>query len=253
MQFNGLVNEARSFVTKNSPTILTALAAAGVISTAVLAIEATRRSYEHFHENYSCVFPTDEKYAFVKTYWRNYVPTLVTAGVTITCLIGSTRIYSGRSAALAALYGATEKAFAEYKGKVLETVGESKEQKIYESVVQDRLNANPVNNTLVFVTGSGSQLCYDMLSGRYFLSDMETIRQQVNALNQELINDTWVPLNRFYSLLGLENISLGNNIGWIPDNLVELIYTSKIAEDGRPCLVLDYRTEPKLEDQLRYW
>ena len=252
MQFNGLVNEARSFVTKNSPTILTALAAAGVVSTAILAAEASIRS----HKDYFMRAVGDEEHTkmdLVKLYWKNYVPTLAMAGVTITCLIGSGRIYSTRSATLAALYGATEKAFSEYKGKVLESVGESKEQKIYEGVVQDRLNTNPVNNTLVYVTGSGNQLCYDMLSGRYFLSDMETIRQQVNALNQELINDTWVPLNRFYSLLGLENISLGNNIGWIPDNLVELIYTSKIAEDGRPCLVLDYATEPKLEDMLRYW
>ena len=112
MQFNGLVNEARSFVMKNSPTILTALAAAGVVSTVILSAEASIRS----HKDYFMRAVGDEEHTkmdLVKLYWKNYVPTLAMAGVTITCLIGSGRIYSARSAALAALYGATEKAFSE--------------------------------------------------------------------------------------------------------------------------------------------
>ena len=67
----------------------------------------------------------------------------------------------------------------EYKTKVVQEIGKTKETKIHDEVVKDHISKNPPNIDNVIMTGSGDVLCYDMLSGRYFMSSYETIRQKI--------------------------------------------------------------------------
>jgi hypothetical protein len=56
-----------------------------------------------------------------------------------------------------------------------------------------------------------------------------------------------VSLNDFYYDLGLPDIDLGNDLGWaVEDGPVEFGKpTSKVAEDGTPCLVITYSVAPR--------
>ena len=79
---------------------------------------------------------------------------------------------------------------------MVETIGKKKEQAIRDDIAKDRVTANPVRE--VVVTDRGSTLCYDSLSGRYFKSDIETLRKTVNDLNRRMRDEMFISLNDFY-------------------------------------------------------
>ena len=58
----------------------------------------------------------------------------------------------------------------------------------------------------------------------------------------------YVSLNDFYYEIGLPSIKLGDDIGWNIDNgYIDLHFSSQLAEDGRPCLVIDYLYGPRYD------
>ncbi|WP_254556795.1 DUF6353 family protein, partial [Salmonella enterica] len=80
----------------------------------------------------------------------------------------------------------------------IETLGEKKEKQIREEIDKDRIKKNPVGKSEVIITGNGKTLCYDHTSGRYFESDMETIKRAVNTINKQMLDEMYVSLNDFY-------------------------------------------------------
>ena len=121
----------------------------------------------------------------------------------------------------------------------------TKEEKIKEEIIQDRLNNNPVKDGAVILTGKGDYLCYVSFSSRYFRSNVDSIQRSENIFNQKLLREGWMDINQFYDELGLDPIELGNNYGWVGQyNLLQLRFTVKLAKNDEPCLVLEYRTQP---------
>ena len=58
----------------------------------------------------------------------------------------------------------------------------------------------------------------------------------------------YISLNEFYEELGLSHTMIGDQLGWnIDKGLIELDFSSQIAEDGTPCLVIDYSIAPKYD------
>ena len=228
-------------VKRNSPAILTGMAAAGVVTTTVMAVKATPKAMllvDSLEEK------NPSKMDILKVTWRVYVPTALMASVTIGCMIGANHINIRRNAAIAGLYSITEKNLKDYQDKVIETIGKNKESIIKEEIVQDKLNANPVENNEVILTGNGEMLCYDELSGRYFKSDVETLRRAMNDVNRDMRMNMWVLLNEWYNEIGLEGIALGDDIGWDVDRPLELEFTSKLTSKNEPCLVVEYYPLP---------
>lgn len=69
---------------------------------------------------------------------------------------------------------------------MIETIGEKKEQTVRDAIAKEHIEKDPVENKEVIVLGRGSTLCYDSVSGRYFKSDMETIKKAENELDARL-------------------------------------------------------------------
>lgn len=238
-------------LTKHSPEILTGVGIAGMFTTVVLAVKATPKALHLIEEKKKETgvekLPPLE---VVKTTWKCYIPAAVTAALSTTCLISSNSISARRNAVLATAYNIAETARREYKEKVIETIGEKKEQVINEKIAQDKIDKNPVKNSDVIITDVGSTLFYDTFSGRYFKSDMQRIRKAENDLNFTMRNDNYVSLNDFYEAIGVERTSLGDELGWNIDNgKVEIGKTARITEDGQACIVLQYNIAPKYD----YW
>ena len=85
----------------------------------------------------------------------------------------------------------------------------------------------------------------DSISGRYFRSDLDTIRKVVNSLNREMTHQNYISLNKFYSELGLPGIKDGDYIGWnIDRGLIELDFDACITDTDEPCIVIDYNITP---------
>lgn len=234
---------------KHSPKILTVLSVAGVASTAKLASDAGVKSnaviIDLRNQN-----PEVTKKELIKAVFPIYIPTILMGGATIGCMIGATAVASKRNAVLASLYSATDLALKQYQEKTFALDDGKTDKRVRDAVAKDLVESHPVHGSEVIVTGKGKSLCYDSLSGRYFESDIDTIKRAVNRINRAIISEMWITLNQFYDELGLTPVLLGERIGWNVDNMLELKFSSQIASDGRPCIVLGYYTEPIPYDYL---
>ena len=245
------IKTAQLAVSKHSPEILTGLGIAGMITSTVLAVRATPKALQLIEQKKEELeLPETEKLhpvEVVKAAWKPYIPAVVTGIVSTSCLIGASSVSLRRNAALATAYKLSETALTEYKGKVLETVGEKKEQLIREKVAQERLDKNPVGNNEVIITGKGDTLCYDYMSKRYFMFDIEKLRRVENELNKRMIHDICgaVSLNEFYDEIGLERVEWGDEIGWNTDELIDIGISPGMTEDEKPCIVVSHHTAPK--------
>jgi len=246
-KLNMLIKGFGRAVAHNSPTILTAMGVAGTISTAVLAVKGTPQALriidekEHAHDGLYEKISVWEK---VKATYPCYIPAASVGAVTIACIIAGNSISTKRNAALMSLYSITETGFREYQDKVIETVGAQKEQKIRDDIAQDRVDRNPVSDREVVIINGSDVLCYDTISGRYFKSDVETIRRAVNDINELVINNGYASQNDFYAAIGLPRAIVGEELGWSTDNMLNVEFSATLAEDGKPCMALNYRMFP---------
>lgn len=234
-------------VSKRSPEILTGIGIAGMIVTSVLAVQATPKALrliELRKEELEVDQLTGKE--TVKAAWKCYIPAAATCVVSSACLIGASSVNLRRNTALAAAYTLSDTALREYREKVVETLGEKKEQAVREKIAEDHIKNDPVSAKEIIITGKGNTRCYDMHSGRYFTSDIDLIKRAVNELNRQLVLDMYVSLNDFYDLLGLSHSDLGYDLGWNIDcGLVEVEFSSHLSEDKVPCLAMKYSVAPK--------
>lgn len=235
---------------KHSPEILTGLGITGMITTTVMAVKATPKALDIIndmeYEKGDILTPVEK----VKATWKCYVPSAITGALSITCLISASSVSSKRNAVLATAYKLSESALKEYQEKVVETIGEKKEEKIRDAIAKDVIERNPVKNNEVIITDNGDTLCYDAISGRYFKSSIDKINKIVNELNRSMLGDMYVSLNDFYYELGLKGTDLGDQLGWnINRGFIDLRFSTQLSEDDTPCLVIDYSVPPRYDFQ----
>jgi len=243
-------------ITRKSPEILTALGVVGVVSTTLMAIKATplalRAMQQHEIEYYDYYGDDAVELTELERIYpglKFYIPTVISAGLTIMCIIGAHRVSSQRNAALAALYTMSETKLVEYQDKVSKTFGEKKEAKLSDELAKDEVDKHPISegDTNIIITGRGDHLCFDALSSRYFMSDIERIRQAVNSFNESMLNgDMYKTLNEFYDDIGLKPTELGQNMGWsIDTGLLDIKFTAVISDNNVPCIVLNFPIHPR--------
>lgn len=234
----------RKLLSDNLPILLTSTAISGVISTAALAVKATPKATRDIWDAQSEFGRELTKLEVVRLTWQYYTPAVIMGGLTIGAIITLRGVDAKRQAAIAGLYSLTDKAFTEYKERVIQEIGESKESKIQDEIAKTHIEENPITSSEVIITGAGKHLCYDSVTGRYFESDIETIRRAVNDINLKCINEMYAEQNDFYRLIGLPITAYGAEVGWRTDHPLDIHFSSHITEDGRPCLSLDYRLQP---------
>ena len=235
---------------RHAPEILTGIGVAGMVTSTVLAVKATPKAYRLVNDRKDELevekLPVTE---LVKTTWKCYIPAVVTCGASIACLVGASSVNFKRNAALATAYKLSEAALSEYKDAVIETIGEKKEQSVRDKVAEERLKKNPVSKSEVIVTGNGTTLCYDPVGNSYFKSSIQQIESAKNKLNARMLSENYVSLNDFYDELGIGHTKLGDDLGWdiYKDGLIDIAFSSQLADDGTPCLVMDYRVAPRYD------
>ena len=238
----------REFINKRSPEILTGIGIAGMITTTALAVRATPKALELIEEKKD-EDAVDELSSLevVKTAWKPYIPAAVTGIVSVACLIGASSANAKRNAALATAYKLSETALSEYREKVIETIGEKKEKTVRDKVAEERVKNNPVSKSEVIVTNNGTTLCFDPISARYFKSSIDKIKRAENELNKQMLHDIsgYVSLNDFYDELGLDHTTIGDDLGWNVNKLIDISFSSQLNDNGEPSVVLDYLVAPK--------
>lgn len=245
---SSLVNGVSNFTSKHAPEILTGLGVVGMVSTTVLAVRATPKALRILEEKKK----EDEnltKVEIVKSCWKCYAPALITGVVSTACLIGANSVSARRYVALTTAYKLSETALSDYREKVVDTIGEKKEQTVRDKVAAEAIQKTPVSKSEVYISGNGESLCFDPMSSRYFTSSIEKIHKAVNEINRRMLQDICgaASLNDFYDELDIPRTEVGDILGWNTDNLLDIDISSHITEDGRPSVVLDYCTRPRYE------
>lgn len=229
----------------HAPAILTGLGVAGSIGSVVLAVQATPKALKDIWNHESETGEETTWQQKIQLTWKHYVPTALALATTTGSIIGAQGLNYRRQAALMSVYALTETAYREYREKVTEQIGEKEEGKIRDEIAKDRMESNPARPTEIIMTGSGDHLCYDSLTGRYFRSDIETIRKAVNDINSKCLSETYASQNDFYQRIGLDPVAFGEENGWRFDHLMEVHFSSHLSETtGSPALSLDYSLSP---------
>jgi hypothetical protein len=243
MTLNDILKMGEKLAKDNAPTILTAVGAVGTLATGYLTAKATFKAAKmisdkqfqlNVHEK-SHELTNPEKAALV---WKVYILPAGAAAFTITCVVSANRISTKRAAAVAAAYAISQDKFADYKDKVLEKLGEKKEQAIRDDIAQDQMNNNPPSEQMLLI-GDGEVLCLDQLTGRYFHSTVEKIKRAENEVNYEIMNSGYAVLSDFYERIGLKATSFSEEFGWRMPAKLDLLWSTVLTPDGKPCIAFD--------------
>lgn len=242
-----LFKQIQRFTTNNSTTILTTVGVVGTVSTAILAAKGGFQAGRIIdNAEYTEGTPADARERLkerARKTWKCYLPAVATGTVTVACVISANRIGSHKTAAMAAAYTLSEKAFVEYKDKVVEKIGENKEQRVRDDIAQDNVTRTPVP-TSIMVGESEKQLCFDSYSSRYFLSTMEDVKKAQNDLNYLILSEDYASLSDFYDNLGLEHTQFSDSIGWNTDRKLEILFSACVSPEQKPAISIGYRHEP---------
>lgn len=270
--FKGLLTVIKAFSKQHSPELLVGLGIAGMATSTLLAVRATPKATKKIeqaisdendrlideafaagHENCSQITRLKTPQV-IKACWKDYIPAAITGVAGAICIIGGTNITLRRNAALVTavkLSEVTIKDLQEYKNKVVETIGEEKNDEIETKLDKEHLDravaANPtINMDSAFVSGNGPILYLDDIGGQWFRSDKETIREAINSLNFKMNNENSVSLNDLYDLLGVRNTRAGNALGWNTNNgMIEPRFSSHLTSTGVPVVVFATRVDPR--------
>lgn len=192
----------------------------------------------------------------VKATWKYYIPAVVAAGLGAFCNVSSTREGLKRTAAMAAAYQLSESALSEWKKASQEVIGDKKQEEIRQKVMRNRMEQildEDGHVQSVYDTRDGSTLCFDYWGGRFFYSDIDYIKSQINRVNETLLKesmsyDAFVSLNDVYRAIGLPDMGAGEDRVWRinKEGLIELKPYSILVDGDRPCWVLAFAKAPSV-------
>lgn len=243
---SNLQSKAVALVTDNASAILTAGGVIGTVATAVLTARATFKAAElindaetkRFEEN-----PQDfelTKQDKVKLVAVQYAPPVLLGSATIAAIIMSNRISASRAAALAAAYGISQKQLEEYRQKLEQKLGVKKYEDARAEIQQERVDAKPVSSQQVYIIGSGSVLCYDGYSDRYFKSSVENIRKAENVVHREIMLGNECSLQTFYDELEIPPTKISKDVGWNLNHPCNVVIDTVLSDDKEPCIAIEF-------------
>ena len=234
-------------ISDEAPTILTGTAVGGVVASLITMRNSTLKADKIIKEHQA---KKKEKLKFKEKFlltWKTYIPTAVSAGLTIAAIISSNVISKKRLSALSILCSGAEAALSQYQNKVEQLIGKNKAQKVKDEIAQDIVDASDITENddeeSIQEVGQGTTWCLDKLTGRKFKSSAEHIRRAQNDANMALLGGSQISLNEFYDYLGLDNCSLGDIVGFDESNPVNISFSSAL-KGSQPVLVLSYNVSP---------
>jgi len=256
MKFAGLAKKAQKFTTDNSTTILTAIGVTGAVTSAILTGKATVKAVqildeaqkhpEGYTDTEHRSLNRNEKFKLI---WKLYIPA---AGVlTLTCasIICANRIGTRRTAAVASAFALTERAFDEYREKVVQHMGKKEERVVRDEVAQDRVNRSFSEQGPTVIQMTGKVLLHDEYSGRFFEGTVNGVDKAVNEINRQIGSqfEGYATLSDFYDKIGLTNTSLSDEMGWNAKEPLKIEWTTCTTPDGQLAAhSFEFQTRPVL-------
>lgn len=241
---------------KHSPEILVVSGVVGTVVTTVMACKATTKlegilnehnmkleTFQHALDNPELLpepyteedHKEDVKTAYIQTGYevaKLYAPAVGVGVLSITAILAGHNITRKRNVALAAAYTTVDKAFKEYRGRVVERFGEALDKELrynvkakeVEEVVMNEDGSETIVKTQVPVSGLEQYSDY----AKFFCEgcrgwtkdpdyNLMVLKQTERYMNDLLKRRGHVFLNEVYDALGIDRTKAGNVVGWIYD------------------------------------
>lgn len=240
---------------KHSPEILAIAGVVGIVASGIMACKASTKLsgvIEETKEQLDQVHDYVEKNGFSDKYTEEdskkdtaiiytqtavklvklYGPAVILGTLSITAMLTSNKILRKRNIALAAAYTTVDRAFKDYRGRVVERFGEELDRELkynlkskeIEEVVTDEngeettvkktvkaMNPNDISEYARFFDESCSSWNKSQFHNQMFL------KQQQNYANDLLKAQGYLFLNDVYKMLGMDVAPYGQVVGWIYD------------------------------------
>lgn len=247
MKMPNFIKTAYSSIRKNAPGWLTGISVASTGAAVIFAILDTRKFEEKKKELKENATRGDKVKLVASSYYR----TIIFSGLSVTTAIESHMQHTKRQNALMAAYTLTTNEFLEYRNKVKEVIGESKEKKVISEINKDRIE-EAGKKEIITIPDDKKVACYEPISKQIFYANIEEVKRAINNLNAQINTQDFVSVNEYlYELPGCE-LMLGEHgeingdyIGWsiFQTGLIDIRYDTETYK-GIPCFVLYHRTQP---------
>lgn len=251
------IGRQKLIVGKNSPHVMFGMGVVGVAASTVLACRSTLKLEETLDETQDLLNKAkmlrereakkqasgaekiaysemDYKKDLTKIYIRSavsvgrlYAPAFLVGGLSIAALTGAHVTMTKRNASLTAAYATIDKAFKEYRKRVIDDVGEEKEREYYQGVevrevYSEKENGEPVVEQVGYSRGlSPYAVLFDSSNKNWTAQpdyNIYFLRCQQAYWNTMLQSRGHVFLNEVYDMLGLPHTKAGAVVGWVKGN-----------------------------------
>lgn len=245
-----ILRQSALYLRNHSSTILTCVGAVGLVATAVLAVKATPKAMERLNEaeveKHEDLTKT-EKFLVAAP---EYIPAVLTGATTIACIFGANVLNKRQQAALASAYMLLERTYKSYKDKAVELYGDDADKNIRHAVVKEKckeIERQP--------HGDETLLFYEEHYGEFFERTMLQVQDAEYQLNRKFAMDGEASLNDFFELLGLNEMKIGDALGWSQECICDFYNPAWIdfehelvtMEDGMECYIINILVSPMID------
>ena len=261
-----LCYKATSYVKHNGSTILTVIAAGGVVLTGISVAKATPKAIQLKEEAEKQKGDELTTMETVVVVGPTYVPSICIGAATIACIFGANVLNQRKQAALTSAYMMLDNYHKKYTSKLKELYGEEADISIRDAIMLDERNTDIVAYTpgCGILPYDGELVTFyeryrtdDPLSSGYFEATMMAVHNAEYHLNRNLAMMGFVSVNDFYEFLGLPLIEGGDVLGWDIEYLIESWETPWIdfdhrlvkLDDGLECYVIEFPIPPTIWEQ----
>ena len=240
----------KMFLSANSSSILIGVGIAGVVATAVSSGKAAVKASHILEElEYTSDEPPTTKEKF-KAVAPAFIPPFIFGTATIGCFCGAHSIDLKKQATAAFVAAASKRTAEETEAKVEELFGSKKAKSVKDEIAKDEVKERPPKKEDIWRTGNGTIIMRDgVMGGPDFETDIEMLKAVFNQLNNRLNQYESVTVNDLKYALGLPQIEIGEDIGWIGGEQLDPYWTVvdlekdlmlTTSEDLREVYVLKY-------------
>lgn len=207
---------------KYVPFILSGIAVVGVGVTAYLGAKCHEKALPEI------IKKKEEKgdiskVELTKAVWKHYIPVMVSAGATVTCIILSNAISAKELAAMTAVASAAIAQKNKIIKKAKETLGEEKWKEVEKDIAKDE-----VKKKMDEPHKHGEVIFFDPFTNYSFYSDLDTVKEAIYRINRILALEGRANLADFYDLMHQRYPWFAKEYGWS---------VQKGLEEGRYCWI----------------
>lgn len=239
---------------KHSPEILMIAGIGGTVVSAVMACKETLKLDEVLADTkedlakidvyvetkgFSEVYTeSDRNKDLAKTYvkaglkvLRNYAPSIILGGLSISAILSSNNILKKRNTALAAAYVTVDNAYKKYRERVVDRFGEQVDrelknniriEEVKETIIDENGKKKTIKNKIEVIDDEPSEYAKFYTAGcKGWVKDPEANRvflaTQQKYANIKLKTQGYLFLNDVYESLGIPKTTAGQVVGWLYD------------------------------------